>query len=76
MEKDFHAMVSEAIVDTLYVPNLLPSKDTVCRYNGAIDCSERGKCRTCGWNPYNRELHNKRVERAMLRRELWLAGRW
>ena len=76
-EKTFEEMVAERIVDTFYVPNPKFNKtDTVCRYNGAIDCSERGKCQTCGFNPYNRELHIKRVEAAMLRRDKWLEGRW
>ena len=78
MEKDFDAMVAEAIMDTFYVPNpKFGSTETVCRYNGAVDCESKGpKCRRCGFNPYNVSLHNERVERAMKRREMWLNGRW
>ena len=77
MEKDFDQMVAEAIVDTFYVPNPKFTTETVCRYNGAVDCDSKGpKCRRCGFNPYNVTLHNERVERALKRREVWLRGGW
>jgi len=77
MEKDFDQMVAESIMDTFYVPNpKFGSTETVCRFNSAVDCSERGKCRNCGWNHNNLTLHNKRVDLAMKRREVWLNGGW
>ena len=76
-EKDFEAMVAERIVDTFYVPNATfdYNKETVCGFNGAIDCGEKGgKCRRCGWNPTNVGLRARRVDRALQIRALWLSG--
>ena len=76
-EKTYSEMLAESILDTFYVPNpKFGDTETVCKHNKSVDCSERGKCRTCGWNPYNRDLHNRRVELALRRREAWLAGEW
>ena len=68
-------MVAESILDTFFVPNpRFDQTDTVCRFNKAVDCENKTKCRSCGWNDNNITLHNTRVERAMKRREVWLRG--
>ena len=77
IEKDFDQMVADAIMDTIFVPNpVFERTDTVCRFNGAVDCESKGKCRNCGWNHNNIALRNRRVDIAMKRREAWLNGRW
>jgi len=46
----------EEEVEPVYVPNTGKYKfgsleNSLCNYNDAVDCFNKDKCKTCGWNP-------------------------
>lgn len=40
--------------------------EAFCKYNTAIRCASWNACKTCGWDPKNKELHNKRVTKCVV----------
>lgn len=37
----------------------------ICRYNGAVDCKDRGRCHKCGWNPQVARQRSYKIRKAL-----------
>lgn len=53
-------------------PYNAPANDDSCKFNKAVLCAEKWRCKGCGWNPDNTNLHNTRLRAQMEAYRIWV----